>query len=71
MGAGTQGGRACPALTFVDLTAGLTVHALVVFVPSQISLKNGMDYRIALDQIKEARSLGLTTPVVLMGQSAC
>ena len=35
----------------------------------QIALKNDIDYATVLEQLKEARSKGLTIPVLLMGNS--
>lgn len=35
--------------------------------PDQVALQNGIDYATIIAQIKEARSRGLTAPVLLMG----
>lgn len=36
----------------------------------QIALKNDIDYPIVLGQLREARSKGLTVPVLLMGNNS-
>lgn len=36
---------------------------------SQIALKNDIDYATVLEQLREARTKGLTIPVLLMGIS--
>lgn len=35
----------------------------------QIALKNDIDYPIILGQLREARSKGLTAPILLMGNN--
>lgn len=51
----------------VELTVFSFFSALRVRMV-QIALENDIDFKTCLDQVKEARKAGLTTPVILMGE---